>query len=102
MLFCLNVISAVFALTAAGLWAWASVLRVLSDYSGDVSEDAKYLNFRGGQGPISRDRDGKWVDVVATLRKQGRVNALAAASAALAALFQAAVVAAPLFMPPLN
>lgn len=102
MLFYLNVISAVFALTAAGLWGWASVLRVLSDYSGDIPADAKYLNFYGGQGPISRERDGKWVDVVATLRKQGRVNALAATSAAMAALFQAGVIAAPLFSPPPN
>lgn len=69
MLLALNVLSAIFAFSAAFLWWRASRRRVISNYSGAASSDANHLSFHGSAGSILRDDDGKWVDVVATARK---------------------------------
>lgn len=100
MLFLLNVFSAIFAFLAAGFWWRASVARVLSDYAEEIPPGTKYLTFHGGKGPISRDHDGKWVDVVGTLERQGKLNAWAAKWAALAALCQAGAIIAGLLLAP--
>ena len=88
-----NYASAAAAFTAAVLWMTASIIEVKADYSGawPTKEDGTpvpYLTFYGGRGPIERKAKGALIDVTATLARQGRLNAFAAAAAAVAALLQ--------------
>jgi hypothetical protein len=88
-----NYASAVAAFTAAVLWMTASIIEVKADYSGpwpnkEDGTPVPYLTFHGGRGPIERKAKGALIDVTATLARQGRLNAFAAAAAAVAALLQ--------------
>lgn len=100
MVFYLNFFSAIFAFAAALLWFCASVVYIRSDYKGAIPAGASFLNFRGGRGPISRESDGKWIDVVATARRQGRLNAWAAGMAAIAAFLQGGGIVATMLAQP--
>ena len=84
----LNYLSAVAAFIAAALWFWSSVAKVESDYKEELSDDVKFVNFMGSRGPIRIEKDGKRIDVIASLDLQSRLNSYAAFSAGIAAIFQ--------------
>lgn len=72
-----------FGIVAAGLWFWASTLRVQFD------PDAKDQAGMHPAAIVDIDASGFEADVEKTLRRQSQVNAWAASAAAVAALCQA-------------
>lgn len=91
----LNILSAIAALTAAGLWWWASHAIVPSDYAEPVADGARYVAFHGRQ-PVGITPSGKRYEFLETLELQGRLNTYAAATAAAAALLQGLALGVPL------
>ena len=91
----LNYLSAGAAFIAAVLWFWSSVAKVESDYKEDLPDDVRFINFMGSRGPIRIEKDGKRVDVIASLDLQSRLNSYAAFSAGIAAIFQSIVLYLP-------
>jgi len=84
--FVLNIVSAMFAFTAAILWWQASVRLVRSNYDGPMASE--YTAFHGGRGPVAVATNGEHFDVIPTLNLQSRLNSWAAKAAAVAAMFQ--------------
>jgi hypothetical protein len=91
----LNYLSAGAAFIAAALWFWSSVAKVESKYKENLPEGVKFLNFHGGQGPIKIEKDGKRIDVIASLDWQSRLNSYAAFAAGIAAILQSIALGFP-------
>lgn len=91
----LNYLSAGAAFVAAALWFWSSVAKVESGYKENLPDGVQFLNFRGGQGPIKTEKDGKRIDVIASLDWQSRLNSYAAFAAGMAAIFQSIALGFP-------
>jgi hypothetical protein len=91
----LTFLSAGAAFVAAALWLWASRAAVESEHSEPIPEGVRYLNFMGASGPIEVTESGKRIDVLATVSRQGKLNAAAATVAALAAALQGVALLLP-------
>ena len=98
MVFVLDLLSALFAVLAAGAWTYSSMVKGYPTANpGPKPAGPSYPTPQLGMG---RDRKGHQYELFATLRLQSKWSGYAALLAAAAALFQAAVVMAPFFLNP--
>jgi hypothetical protein len=84
----LTILSALFAIIAAGLWFYASVTAVKPPHNLDIPAGKRVAFYHGAE-PIALTSKGKRYDLIATLHRQGFFNSIAAAAAGAAAAFQA-------------
>ena len=96
MLFMLNLLSALFALLAAGAWVYSSVVK---GYPTTVPEPRRPgSSYPTPQLGMGYDKSGRQIELTATLQLQSRWSGYAALLAAAAAVFQASATIAPLFL----
>ena len=98
MILVLNLLSAGFAILAAGSWIYSSMVK---GYPTDNPEPRPPgTSYPTPQLGMGRDRNGRQYELSATLRLQSKWNSYAAWLAAAAALCQALTVILPFFSKP--
>lgn len=96
MVFVFNLLSALFAVLAAGAWTYSSMVKGYPTANPEPRPpEPSYPTPQLGMG---RDRRGHQYELCATLRLQSKWSGYAALLAAAAALFQAAVAMTPFFL----
>jgi len=91
----LNYLSAGAAVVAAGLWFLSSVATVESDYKGDLGNEPGVKISWGDWNPIKLLKNGRRIDIVRSLDRQGKLNSCAAFAAGVAAILQAIALGFP-------
>ena len=96
MVFVFNLLSALFAVLAAGAWTYSSMVKGYPTANPEPRPPGP--SYPTPQLGMGRDRRGHQYELCATLRLQSKWSGYAALLAAAAALFQAAVAMTPFFL----